>query len=77
MYTLLLYIHVLGLVYWLGGDLGTYLSSRYVLRSELGVEARQTAFNILMACDMGPRLAMPIMLGTGCHLSVLQWPLGG
>jgi hypothetical protein len=75
MYTLLLYIHVLGLVYWLGGDLGTYLSSRYVLRSELGVEARQTAFNILMACDMGPRLAMPIMLGTGCHLSVLQWPL--
>jgi hypothetical protein len=74
MYTLLLYIHVLGLVYWLGGDLGTYLSSRYVLRSDLGEEARQTAFNILMACDMGPRLAMPIMLGTGCHLAALRWP---
>ena len=74
MYTLLLYTHVLGLVYWLGGDLGTYLSSRYVLRSDLGEEARQTAFNILMACDMGPRLAMPIMLGTGCHLAALRWP---
>lgn len=74
MYTLLLYVHVLGLVYWLGGDLGTYLSSRYVLQKELGVEARQTAFNILMACDMGPRLAMPMMLGTGCHLAALRWP---
>lgn len=74
MYTLLLYVHVLGLVYWLGGDLGTYLSSRYVLQKELSVEARRTAFSILMACDMGPRLAMPIMLGTGCHLAVLLWP---
>ena len=39
MYTLLLYVHVLALVYWLGGDLGTFLSSRHVLRSELGVES--------------------------------------
>jgi hypothetical protein len=56
MYTLLLYVHVLALVYWLGGDLGTFLSSRHVLRSDLGVESRQTAFKILMECDMGPRL---------------------
>ena len=69
MYTVLLYIHVLALVYWLGGDLGTYLSSRHVLRSDLGVESRQTAFKILMECDMGPRLAMPIILGSGCHLA--------
>ena len=47
MYTLLLYVHVLALVYWLGGDLGTFLSSRHVLRSDLGVESRQTAFKIL------------------------------
>ena len=37
MYSALLYIHVLALVYWLGGDLGTYLSSRHVLRSDLCV----------------------------------------
>ena len=23
---------------------------------------------------MGPRLAMPIILGTGCHLAALRWP---
>ena len=74
MYNVVLYVHVLALVYWLGGDLGTFLSSRHVLRSELGVESRQTAFNILMECDMGPRLAMPIILGSGCHLAALRWP---
>ena len=31
--TLLLYVHVLALVYWLGGDLGTFLASRYITRS--------------------------------------------
>ena len=35
MYTVLLYVHVLALVYWLGGDLGTYLSSRHVLNRDL------------------------------------------
>jgi hypothetical protein len=74
MYNVVLYVHVLALVYWLGGDLGTFLSSRHVLRSELGVQSRQTAFNILMECDMGPRLAMPLILGSGFHLSSLRWP---
>ena len=74
MYTVLLYVHVLALVYWLGGDLGTYLSSRHVLNRDLAVESRQTAFKILMECDMGPRLAMPIILGSGCHLAALRWP---
>ena len=74
MYNVVLFVHVLALVYWLGGDLGTFLSSRHVLRSELGVESRQTAFKILMECDMGPRLAMPLILGSGFHLSGLRWP---
>jgi hypothetical protein len=74
MYNVVLFVHVLALVYWLGGDLGTFLSSRHVLRGELGVESRQTAFKILMECDMGPRLAMPIILGSGFHLSSLRWP---
>ena len=74
MYTVLLYIHLLALIYWLGGDLGTFLSSRHVLRTDLSVESRQTAFTILMECDMGPRLAMPIILGSGCLLAMPSWP---
>ena len=69
----LTYIHVLALVYWLGGDLGTFLSSRYITRGDLGVEARKTAFAILQECDLGPKLAMPVTLGPGFHLTTLYW----
>ena len=74
MTTTILYLHVLSLVYWLGGDLGTFLSSRYIVRDELGVEARKTAFSILQECDLGPKLAMPLTLGSGFHLTATYWP---
>ena len=32
MYTLLLYVHVLALVYWLGGDLGKFLCRSFAVR---------------------------------------------
>ena len=38
MYNLVLFVPVFPLLYWLGGDLGTLLSSRYVLLREPGVE---------------------------------------
>jgi hypothetical protein len=44
-----------------------------VLDDKLSVESRQTAFGILLACDMGPKLAMPIILGAGLHLTYLMW----
>ena len=56
MYTLLVFIHVLALVYWLGGDLGTYISSQYVLREDLSVESRQTAFNIFAGMRYGAEI---------------------
>ena len=72
-YSALIFVHILALVYWLGGDLGTYLSSKYVLDETLSVESRKTAFGILLACDMGPKLAMPTILGAGLHLTHLLW----
>ncbi|MEM9301707.1 MAG: hypothetical protein AAGE01_06330 [Pseudomonadota bacterium] len=63
------FLHLLGLVYWLGGDLGTYYASRFVGKSELSPDARATAFKIMMGCDQAPRLAMPLMFGTGLHLA--------
>ncbi|MDO6475170.1 hypothetical protein Q4520_07055 [Alteromonas sp. 1_MG-2023] len=63
------FLHVMGLVYWLGGDLGTFIASRYVLKTELGHESRVVAAKILNAADQGPRLAMPLMFASGLHLS--------
>ena len=70
-FIILKYLHLLGFVYWLGGDLGTFLASRQVVRTDLSSQARQTALSILLACDLGPRLAMPIMLPLGVHMAGL------
>ena len=34
-YLLLKFAHLRAFVYWLGGDLGTFLASRYVIRDDL------------------------------------------
>ena len=70
-YLLLKYAHLLAFVYWLGGDLGTFLASRQVVNPKLGPESRQVALKIMLACDMGPKLAMPLILPLGLHLAHL------
>lgn len=63
------YLHLLCLVYWLGGDLGTFIAGRSVLNEKLSAEARVTATKILLACDQGPRFAMPLTLPSGIQLA--------
>lgn len=70
-YLLLKYGHLIAFVYWLGGDLGTFLASRQVINRELSPESRQVALKIMLACDMGPKLAMPLILPMGLHLAYL------
>lgn len=68
-YLLLKFVHLLAFVYWLGGDLGTFLASRQVVNSSNSPEARSVALKIMLACDMGPKLAMPIILPLGMQLA--------
>ncbi len=68
-YLALKFAHLIAFVYWLGGDLGTYLASRQVVRKDLGIEARSTALHIMLACDMGPKLSMPVILALGVQLA--------
>ena len=69
-YLWLKYAHILAFVYWLGGDLGTFFASRQVIRRDLGVEARQVALKIMLACDQGPKLAMPAIFACGYQMAV-------
>ncbi|MEP5567251.1 MAG: hypothetical protein ABJN62_05395 [Halioglobus sp.] len=68
-YLLLKFFHILAFVYWLGGDLGTFLASRQVVNRENSPEARHVALKIMLACDMGPKLSMPLILPLGVHLA--------
>ena len=71
-YLLLKFAHIIAFVYWLGGDLGTFLASRQVVNPALSPESRHVALKIMLACDMGPKLAMPLILPLGLHLAWLS-----
>ena len=68
-YLAIKYLHLILFAYWLGGDLGTFLASRQVANAGLSPESRRTALRIMLACDMGPKLAMPLVLPTGLHMA--------
>lgn len=70
-FLLLKYAHIIATVYWLGGDLGTFFASNQVINKELSPESRQTALKIMLACDQGPKIAMPLILALGVHMASL------
>ena len=61
--------HILGFVYWLGGDLGTFFGSKYVIDPSKSPEARAMALKIMLACDQGPKIAMPLIFPLGMEMA--------
>jgi len=66
------FAHIVAFVYWLGGDLGTFVASRYVVNRDIGVEARAIALKIMLACDQGPKMSMPLIMPLGMHMAVIM-----
>ncbi|MFZ8887185.1 MAG: hypothetical protein ACO4AL_08190 [Steroidobacteraceae bacterium] len=58
-------LHLLLFVYWLGGDVGVFYASRFVVDTSLTREARLTAAKIFLDLDMLPRYCMALMLTAG------------
>lgn len=74
-YSAALFLHILLFVYWLGGDLGVYYSSRYILKSELSPETRAVAAKIMHGIDLAPRICLVLFLPSGVTL-MKAGPLG-
>ena len=68
-YLMLKFLHIVGLAYWLGGDLGVFYSSYFVGNDNLSSEVRVAAAKILFALDQAPRICMTMMLPLGLHLA--------
>lgn len=64
------FAHILAFVYWLGGDLGTFFGSRYVIDSTKSKDARAMALKIMLACDQGPKIAMPLIFPLGMEMAI-------
>lgn len=69
-YLTLKLLHLLAFVYWLGGDLGTFFASRFVVDPKLSPAQRATALKIMLGCDQGPKLCMPLIFAIGFSMSV-------
>jgi hypothetical protein len=67
---LLLLLHILLFVYWLGGDLGVYYSSGFIVRADLPVPTRAVLGRIMLVLDMIPRVCLVLTLPVGLALAV-------
>lgn len=66
------YLHIMLFAFWLGTDMGTFYSSRFVVDPNLTPGQRSTALQILLGCDMGPKIAMPLIMPTGIHMASIM-----
>lgn len=80
---LLTMLHLLIPVYWLGGDLGAFYGSRFMVDPARSVPERLMALKILNNIDMAPRTTLILAFPTGFGLAVAKgwvvvpaiWPL--
>lgn len=74
-------IHVLVFVYWLGGDLGAFYTSRFLTQPNVPADRRLMAAKVVGDVDMAPRTALILALPTGLLLAQskgwlpLGWPI--
>ena len=69
---LLLLLHVLILVYWLGGDLGAFVASFLISNPGKDRAARLGAAGLLGDIDMAPRTALILAFPTGFTLAAAR-----
>ncbi|MFC4121608.1 hypothetical protein [Nonomuraea zeae] len=65
-------LHLVLFVFWLGGDLGVFYSSRYVLDPALSPQARTTALRIMSGLDLAPKICLVLFLPSGVTLMALE-----
>ena len=68
----LVWLHVLLFVYWLGGDLGVFYSSKFRNSSKYEPKTRALIGKITANVDMAPRTTMVLMIPIGFSLVALR-----
>ena len=68
-YEFFILLHLVLFVYWLGGDIGVFYSSKFVVNPNLSKETRLVAAKIMFNIDLVPRICLSLMLTVGGILS--------
>ncbi|MBM3513438.1 MAG: hypothetical protein FJX59_06955 [Alphaproteobacteria bacterium] len=69
LYLVLVFVHIVLFAYWLGGDLGVYISSKFIANRNLSLDERFRFMALLLACDMGPRTALILFIPVGLEMA--------
>jgi hypothetical protein len=67
--TFWIFIHILVMAFWLGGDMGAYYSASLFVKKEYAPETRAALARVMQGVDMFPRLAMVLVVPTGLTLA--------
>jgi len=73
---LLVLLHVLALVYWVGADLAVLYSAGYAADPAHSLEARLVISRIMKFVDLFPRMSVPLVGATGVSMAVSTGGLG-
>jgi len=68
-YTIVLFVHVLLFVYWLGGDLGVFTLAWSLKNQRYSVEQRIVLMRLSLTIDMIPRVCMATIAPVGLYLA--------
>jgi hypothetical protein len=70
-YAVLLFIHILALVFWLGTDIGVFVLGKFAQNPVYAVPERLLLLKVALILDMFPRICMVLSLPTGFQLATL------
>jgi hypothetical protein len=65
----LVFVHVLLFVYWLGPDWGVWVTSHYLARPGLPLDERRRFMAAMLKIDLVPRSCLILLLPVGLHLA--------
>jgi hypothetical protein len=63
------FVHILLFVFWLGADVGVFLSAVYAKRADLSFETRATIMKMGLLIDFLPRICFALIFPVGLHLA--------
>lgn len=78
-HTVLLFVHVLLFVYWLGPDWGVYVTTHYICKPGLPIEERRRFLAAMLRIDLVPRSCLILLFPVGLTLAdgLGMNPVGG
>lgn len=63
------FIHILLFVFWLGADVGVFISAIYAKNPHYSFETRMTVLKVGMIVDVFPRICFALILPVGIHIT--------